>query len=79
MRFNPCFCRDKKKGFEYCYYSCKKNRCPTLSNFWYGYIVIPLQLFRWAILNKFTKCDKLPTNCSFLFCKKYCALKNKCR
>jgi len=76
MDFNMNFC-PKKNDLTYCWNHCKKT-CPTISNFWYGYIINPLTHLWWVILNKFAKCDKLPTQCSFLFCKKYCALKNKC-
>ncbi len=78
MNLNLNFCLKKKRGFDYCYNHCNKT-CPTISNFWYGYIINPLTKLWWTILNKFTKCDKLPTQCSFLFCKKYCALKGKCK
>lgn len=79
MNFNINFCLDKnKKSIYYCCIECNKNRCPTLSNIWYGYIINPLISLIDIIRNKFTKCDKVPTRCSFLFCKKYCELKGKC-
>jgi hypothetical protein len=78
MKWNINFCLKQKNGIEYCYDKCNK-RCPTIINLWYGYIINPLTLLWLAMKNKFTKCDKLPTSCSFLFCKKYCCLKNKCR
>lgn len=77
MNFNINFCLKQNKGFDYCYNNCNKT-CPTVSNIWYGYVIIPLNDLWRVVLNKFIKCDKLPTKCSFLFCKKYCVLKGKC-
>lgn len=77
MNWNINFCL-KKNDFDYCQDHCNKT-CTTVSNFWYGYIINPLMYLRWTIQNKFTKCDKLPTKCSFLFCKKYCSLCGGCK
>ena len=79
MNWNINFCLNKnRKDFEYCYNQCNKT-CPTVSNFWHGYITSPLMHLKWIIQNKFIKCDKLPTKCSFLFCERYCSLRGGCK
>lgn len=77
MDWNFNFCTKKKNRFDYCYNKCNKT-CPTISNITYKFIINPLHHLIWAIQNKFMKCDKLPTKCSFLFCKKYCTLIGGC-
>jgi len=77
MNWNINFC-SKKEDFDYCQNNCNKT-CPTVSNFWYGHIINPLINLWMTIQNRFTKCDKLPTKCSFLFCKKYCSLHRRCK
>lgn len=79
MNYNINFCFDSKKDFNYCYNVCKRKRCSTLSNLCYGYIINPLTMVLRIVNNKFIKCNQLPTQCSFLFCKKYCGLHGKCK
>lgn len=79
MNYNINFCIDpQRKNIYYCYNECQRKRCPTISNLWYGYIVIPLIQFIAIIKNRFVKCNK-STKCDFLVYKKYCALKGRCK
>ena len=75
QKFNHVFCKHHN-DFNYCYYKCDKE-CPSVSNLWYTYIRNPIVHFFIALRYGFTKCNQMPTRCSFLYRSKYCLLKDR--
>ena len=65
-KFNPCFCK-YRHNLEACA-SCKRKRCPTLSNFVYGYIINPMSSLFGVIRYGCVKCTSSNKRCSFNFC-----------
>jgi len=77
QRFNMVFCKDRN-NIEKCY-GCKKERCPSVSNLWYGFVIIPISNFIRFVKNNFPKkvyCKHPESKCSFRY-GKYCTLEKK--
>jgi hypothetical protein len=75
QKFNFVFCKHHNDS-KYCYDNCERE-CPSVSNLWYGVVRNPIVNLFTAMKYKFTKCNQLPTKCSFLYKNKYCLLKDK--
>lgn len=75
-KFNPCFCKHHNDISYCCSDKCKKERCPTLSNIVYGYIINPSTKLFDVVKYGFVKCKAPHTKCSFRMCNRCSLCKN---